>query len=220
MVDVAVTAKAADEAGRAAAGQDARKRRQILEGARRVFLASGFDAASMSDLAQEAGVSKGTLYVYFDSKEALFRALVSEEKAAQFPKIFALDLTDPVETALRRLGRAFIRFLMSPQVVTAKRIVVAMGDRMPQLAADFYEEGPRQCTGRLAEYLSAQVAAGALVIDDVYLAAAQFIDLCQSTLVVPLMFGVQQRASDERIDAVVDAAVRVFLSAYKAPAAN
>ncbi len=89
---------------------------------------------------------------------------------------------------------------------------------MPELAAEFYEQGPRQCTGRLSEYLNTQVSAGALVIGDVYLAAAQFLDLCQSTLVAPLMFGVQQQASDERMDAVVDAAVDVFLAAYAAPA--
>src|SRR5207302_6291968 len=48
---------------------DSAKRRQIVEGARRVFLAQGFDAASMGEIARSAGVSKGTLYVYFTSKE-------------------------------------------------------------------------------------------------------------------------------------------------------
>ena len=56
------------------------KRRQILEGARKVFLVEGFDGASMGEIAKVAGVSKGTLYVYFDSKESLFAALTTEEK--------------------------------------------------------------------------------------------------------------------------------------------
>ena len=47
------------------AEEDNAKRRQIVDGARSVFLARGFDAASMGDIAKEAGVSKGTLYVYF-----------------------------------------------------------------------------------------------------------------------------------------------------------
>ena len=50
------------------------KRRQIIDGARAIFLAQGFDAASMGEIAREAGVSKGTLYVYFDSKEGLAAA--------------------------------------------------------------------------------------------------------------------------------------------------
>src|SRR5438094_10423122 len=55
---------------------DSAKRRQIMQGARLVFLAQGFDGASMGEIARQAGVSKGTLYVYFDSKEALFEAIV------------------------------------------------------------------------------------------------------------------------------------------------
>src|SRR5258708_19980290 len=65
------------------ADEDSAKRRQIIEGARRVFLAQGFDAASMGEIARAAGVSKGTLYVYFENKERLFDAVVGEECRAQ-----------------------------------------------------------------------------------------------------------------------------------------
>ena len=54
--------------------EETAKRRQIVDGAREVFLARGFDAASMGDIAKAAGVSKGTLYVYFKNKEELFDA--------------------------------------------------------------------------------------------------------------------------------------------------
>jgi hypothetical protein len=57
------------------ADEDGAKRRQIIEGARRVFLAQGFDAASMGAIARAAGVSKGTLYVYFENKERLLDAI-------------------------------------------------------------------------------------------------------------------------------------------------
>src|SRR3712207_4340005 len=67
------------------------KRRQILEGARKVFLAQGFDGASMGEIAKVAGVSKGTLYVYFDSKESLFEALTTEEKQGLAEVLFQLD---------------------------------------------------------------------------------------------------------------------------------
>src|SRR5262245_55113051 len=64
-------------------GVDPVKRRQIADGASRVFLAQGFDAASMGAIAREAGVSKGTLYVYFKSKEELFEAIVEEQRRQQ-----------------------------------------------------------------------------------------------------------------------------------------
>src|SRR5438477_7157237 len=68
--------------GRPAAGQDPVKRQQILDGAKRCFLDLGFEAASMNDITAEAGVSKGTLYVYFANKEDLFGALIDRERAA------------------------------------------------------------------------------------------------------------------------------------------
>src|SRR5215470_3506409 len=62
---------------------DTAKREQILEGARRVFLGQGFDAASMGEIARAAGVSKGTLYVYFKNKEDLFESIVHEQCEVQ-----------------------------------------------------------------------------------------------------------------------------------------
>jgi hypothetical protein len=55
------------------------KRWQIVEGARSVFLAQGFDGASMKDIARAASVSTGTLYFYFTSKEQVFAAIVQSE---------------------------------------------------------------------------------------------------------------------------------------------
>ena len=81
---------------RAGAETESAKRRQILDGARRVFLADGFDGASMNDIARVAGVSKGTLYVYFDSKEALFEALIREDRKQQAERIVISRPTPPI----------------------------------------------------------------------------------------------------------------------------
>ena len=92
---------------------DNAKRRQIMEGAREVFLAQGFDAASMGEIARKAGVSKGTLYVYFDSKEQLFEVIVHEACEAQAKAVFSLDPADhDVEAVLTRLGRGLCQVPM------------------------------------------------------------------------------------------------------------
>src|ERR1700681_2622268 len=93
------------------ADDDSSKRRQIVEGARQVFMAQGFDAASMGEIARAAGVSKGTLYVYFKHKEELFEAIVGQQCRAQAEQIFNLDPQDhDVEAVLTRLGVAFVQF--------------------------------------------------------------------------------------------------------------
>src|SRR4051794_7468047 len=147
----------------AEAAEDSAKRRQIVEGARQIFLARGFDAASMSDIAKAAGVSKGTLYVYFKDKEELFGAIVLLECAGQAEGIFDLDATDPdVAGALTRLGIAYINFLCQPEKASALRTVIAIADRMPSIGKAFYETGPSTGIRRLAEYLKAQTVAGVL----------------------------------------------------------
>jgi AcrR family transcriptional regulator len=205
---------------RVAAGQDSRKRLQILDGARRLFLAQGFDAASMGDIAKSAGVSKGTLYVYFDSKEELFAELCRIERENQFSPIFALDPADhDVEVVLRKLGMAFVAFATTPQVIMAKRTVIAIGERMPELAMNFFREGPLRCRGKLAEYLDAQVAAGVLAIEDTTLAAAQFLELTHATYGFRLLFGIGKAPSPEEAAPIIDSAVRMFLAAYGPQAA-
>jgi AcrR family transcriptional regulator len=71
--------------------EETAKCRQIIDGARAVFLAQGFDAASMGEIPRQAGVSKGTLYVYFESKEELFAVIAREACRAQAETLLALD---------------------------------------------------------------------------------------------------------------------------------
>jgi len=192
------------------------KRRQILDGARAVFLAQGFDAASMGEIARVAGVSKGTLYVYFDSKERLFEEIVHGQCRSQAEQVFALDSDDhDVEAVLTRLGRGFVRFLCRPNGVSPLRTVISIADRMPEIGKTFYETGPAFGIARVARYLEDQVTAGVLAIEDCELAAAQFLDSCQSTTFKPMLFNASERPSDERIDHVVTTAVRTFLAAYR-----
>jgi AcrR family transcriptional regulator len=195
--------------------QDRAKRRQIMEGARAVFLAQGFDGASMGEIARQAGVSKGTLYVYFDSKEALFEAIVEEESASQAEQVFALDSNDhDVEAVLTRLGRAYVRFLCRPGGQSSLRTVISISERMPAIGKQFYEAGPATGIARLGRYLEDQVAAGHLAIPDVEVAAAQFLDSCQATMFKPLVFNFAPPPAEERINHVVGIAVYTFLAAY------
>lgn len=192
------------------------KRRQIIEGARAVFLTRGFDAASMGEIAREAGVSKGTLYVYFDSKESLFEAIITEECRYQAEQVFVLDPDDhDVEAVLVRVGRQFVRNLCRLDRMSSLRRVIGVADRMPELGKRFYAMGPVVGIGRIERYLDAQVKAGILAIDDCELAAGQFLDSCLTGTFKPLLFCYAGPPSDEKIEEVVKTAVRLLLAAYQ-----
>jgi TetR/AcrR family transcriptional regulator of autoinduction and epiphytic fitness len=198
------------------AGADPDKRRQILDGALAVFMARGFDAATMSDIAAAANVSKGTLYVYFEDKEHLFVALIERERESQKGAAFeALDDDPDIARALTSFGERLTCLLVSEFAMSAHRIVIGVAERMPELGREFYENGPMQGAKRLAGYLDRMVAKGLLAIDDTTLAAMQFLDLCQSTLLRPRLFNaVREPPSQAEIKRVVASAVTMFLARY------
>ena len=203
----------------AAGDEESTKRRQIVDGARAVFLAQGFDAASMNDIARAAGVSKGTLYVYFTNKEQLFEAIVEQECEAQAEGIFDLDPEDHhVEAVLTRLGLAYVRFLCRPEKAQAIRAVIAIAERMPELGRRFYESGPARGIARLAAYIAAQADAGLLVVEDCEIAAAQLMEACQAMIFKSMVFNFVRQPDPERIERVVRMAIAAFLKAYRAPA--
>ena len=194
---------------------DTDKRRQILEGARAVFLAAGFDGASMGEIARAAGVSKGTLYVYFDSKEALFEALTIAEKSGLAEVLFTLDADDPdVRAVLTQLGRTYLAEMCRPEHVSLIRMVIGACEKFPRFGRAFFEAGPAQGIARLSAYLDRQVAAGRLRSSDTELAAKHFLHLCQSGLLTRLLFNAGGPVTAAEIGYRVDEAVRVFLAGY------
>lgn len=199
-----------------APGQDPKKRRQILEGARKVFHANGFDGASMNDIARAAGVSKGTLYVYFENKERLFLDLIAEEKRADLWPIVSLDHEDhDIASVLNRFGQEFLKLLTRPYYIKAMRTVFSIVERMPEIGADYYARGPQVCMEKLASYLDAQVKAQVVEIEDCHLAAQQFMDLSQSGLLRRLLFNAAPTPSEAEIALQVSRAVTFFLKVYK-----
>ncbi|MCB1447964.1 MAG: TetR/AcrR family transcriptional regulator [Rhizobiaceae bacterium] len=205
--------------GRPAAGEDPVKREQILDGAHRVFMRMGFDASSMNDITREAGVSKGTLYVYFRNKEDLFAAIIQRQKSKIFEKLREILEEDrPLAEVLHDFGTAFTTHLLSETAIRGQRIVIGVIDRMPELASTFFQTGTNTGPVMLCNFLEKQVARGRLKpIEDPMMISRQFGDLCMAGLYRPRLFGeMREPPSAERIEKNVASAVRLFLGGYGA----
>ena len=176
----------------------------------------GFDGASMNEIARAAGVSKGTLYVYFADKSRLFEAIVEDEALEKAKIAYNLDPRRDVETTLREFGQTYIGSICRPGGGSSIRTVMAIAERMAQVGRRFYENVIALTIHRLAGYREARVAAGDLEIEDSKLAAAQFMQMCQATLFLPFVFQAEPAPSAERIARVVDSATRLFLQTYRA----
>ncbi len=125
---------------RRAAGAAAR-RQAILDAALDEFTARGFAATRMDDVAVRAGVAKGTIYLYFKDKEALFQELV---RTSLGPIVGGLKIPEGAEVSVRVLLEAFADTLVREVLETRRgdliRLVISEGGRFPQLAEFHYHE--------------------------------------------------------------------------------
>jgi AcrR family transcriptional regulator len=119
----------------------AARRQAILAAALREFSARGFAAARLDDVALAAGVAKGTIYLYFRDKEALFQDLIRSEMSpvvATLETALALDL--PVRVVAERAVELFVREILGTRRRDIVRLIISEGPRFPQLAEFYYRE--------------------------------------------------------------------------------
>lgn len=200
---------------KAAEIKQGRKYHQVLDGARDVFIADGFDGASVDTIAKRAGVSKATLYSYFADKRLLFMEVATCECRKQAAiAIDALDMENPPAQVLRHAGTHMLGFLLSEFGQGVFRICVAETDRFPGLGRRFWDSGPGQVERTLGAYFDKAIARGELRIEDKPLAAHQFAELCKAELFPRLVFGMQTDFSETERQRIVDSAVEMFIARY------
>ncbi|MBR0560316.1 TetR/AcrR family transcriptional regulator [Neokomagataea anthophila] len=161
------------------------KREQILRGAEKVFLAHGYEGASMSHIAREAGVSKGTLYNHFTSKADLFSAFIIEQSRTKLQTLTALvnDDAHDLQSTLLNVCEAAIHLLLNPEAMGLYRILVAETEKFPNLADTFWKHSFGATVNNLSQWLQRCHDTGMLAIPDVEFAAEQLIAMCQTRII-------------------------------------
>ncbi|MBR1204281.1 TetR/AcrR family transcriptional regulator [Bradyrhizobium sp. AUGA SZCCT0051] len=120
------------------AGKSAERRAAIIEAAMDEFIARGFAATRLDDVAKRAGVAKGTLYLYFKDKESMFEELIRTALVPLIGRLTALPtITGPVRDAVERFAETFMREVVATRRGDIIRLIVSEGPRFPAIA-DFY----------------------------------------------------------------------------------
>jgi AcrR family transcriptional regulator len=118
------------------------RRQAILEAALGVFVAQGFAAAKLDEVAEQAGVAKGTIYLHFKDKQDLFEQVVRSAIAPVIERLEALakmpDL--PVDMVLNGLYELFRTEVLGTSRKDVLRLVIAEGPRFPAIAAFYHRE--------------------------------------------------------------------------------
>ncbi|WIM04663.1 MAG: TetR/AcrR family transcriptional regulator [Candidatus Nitricoxidivorans perseverans] len=127
-----------------------------------LFVEKGFSATRLEDIAARAGVSKGTIYLYFDGKEALFKAAV---EAAMTPAIEAVEaLAADTEKSAAKLLREFVfswwRMVGSTDLGGLPKLLVAESNNFPEIARWFHDQMIRRAQGAMARLIELGISRG------------------------------------------------------------
>lgn len=109
---------------------------EILDAALACFAAKGFSGTRMDDIAARAGITKGTIYLYFDSKEALFKALARQSIGVQIDAVKAQIVASDAPSAdlLRLVLTGMGEFARTSDRVVLPRVLLAEAGTFPELA--------------------------------------------------------------------------------------
>lgn len=192
------------------------RRQAIMDIAREIFLGGGYASTSMSAIAARLGGSKGTLYNYFTSKEALFAAVIRDHCETNQAATF--DGLQPgrgdVASVLQGLGERYVELVLSDASITINRVVIAEAVRFPELGRTLYEAGPQRGAARLAAYLQSEMDAGRLRKGDAKAAADQLAELSLAGLYRRRLLNISPQPSAEDIRTSVARALETFLVVY------
>jgi AcrR family transcriptional regulator len=146
---------------------------QIVQAALTIFSEKGYRAATMQEVAESAGITKGTIYLYFSSKEELFletmRAQV-QEGLDLLPQI-TFEPGDDLESLTRRLAKEFLDVLMTPEVARVIPLLIAEFDHVPGLKEFHRTELLEKADLSLARLLEVGMEAGIVKRMDPLIAA-------------------------------------------------
>jgi AcrR family transcriptional regulator len=191
------------------------RRAQIVEAAAGLWLRDGFDATSVEAIARAAGLAKGTVYLYFPSKDALLDEAVRRYSLLPAFESLSRELagTSP-EDALPRIARELWRRLREQAPLV--RLILRELPQRPDTARAFLEKVVLPANRLFAGFLDAGVAAGALRPLDTFVAARALVGMLMIFLLTQELYGGRALAplSD---DAITDTVADVFLRGVLRP---
>jgi AcrR family transcriptional regulator len=162
---IAAGRKRAQTAGKRAE-QSAARREAILAAALDEFSASGFAAARLDDVARRAGVAKGTIYLHFRDKEALFQELIRSALGPFVATIEAASAADlPLRAVAERLILGFVRDVYGTNRKNIIRLVLVEGRRFPNVADFYYREVVGRAMAAVRKLVQRAVARGEISSD-------------------------------------------------------
>lgn len=206
----------------AVATRSERKHAAIVAAAAAVFLETGYDRASMDEIAARSGVSKQTVYKHFSSKELLFVAVVTEmmDQAGATVHQAPPRLRDraELEAFLLDYGVRIQTVALTPGLMQLRRLVISEVQRFPELASELYARGAGRAIGAMGALFETLREDGLLAFDDTAETASQLNWLLMGEPINRvMMLGNDAIPAAAEIKRHTGAAIATFLAAFLHP---
>jgi TetR/AcrR family transcriptional regulator, mexJK operon transcriptional repressor len=200
--------------------KDPEKRAALIRAAARLFTTRGYGETSIEQVAQEAGVSKLTVYSHFEGKEHLFSQVIEGKCEQHFGGRDLTRFADrKAEEALPEIARRFVDLLLNDEVIAMHRMMLGASNSHADLCQLFWDSGPAPALASLAELLRHYHERGELHVPDADWAADHFFALLHGKLHLRATLGIGRQAGRRQVAELLASAVGVFLRAH-APAAG
>ncbi|MGZ5007467.1 MAG: TetR/AcrR family transcriptional regulator [Methylobacter sp.] len=198
--------------GRPRKGEELLSRDRLLDTASSLFLEHGYGNLSLETIARDARVSMRTIYSQFGGKPGLFGAVIrrcSDQFVSGLSEDHVLE-SSPEETLIF-FAKQFLHRITRPDVVRMRAILIGESPRFPDLATQFYEQGPQRTLDLLAQFFARQQKTGYFAEMDPHFLADQFLSMLRSERFQKLQLGLEPTPDDAEIDVWVRQAVGLFL---------
>jgi AcrR family transcriptional regulator len=185
------------------------RKRQILDGARQVFLLNGYSGASMEEITAQTGASKGSIYHHFDSKDVLFKSLIRAEAERIARSLPSPDHNNPDPgSALRQIGIVVLEVLDNPGTAATLRLIIGALGRFPRLGEEFLHDSLGEMVERITAYLDVRMAVADVRIDDSRALAEQFARRCLSHVMERVLVPDRPRRTEAELTVRVEELLR------------
>jgi len=189
-------------------------RKALLEAATAMFLATGYDAASLEQIADGAGIARRTIYNQFASKEALFRTVIEElEPSFSLPPENDACSDDP-RGVLALVAHDAINALDKLTTVAFIRMTIAQNSALQKAVRELYGRSHARIIDGIVRYLRRLQQHDIVRVKDFNHAAHQFVGLVSEAVIWSRGLGDRHRATRPHTESTVNEAVNIFLSVY------
>lgn len=196
--------------------KDLEKRARVLQAAKAIFLKSGYHGTSMNQIAQEAGVTKLTVYNHFQDKANLFICAITETcEETLCTKQFELDASADFYQALFIVCSRALQIIYSPEALKLEHVLFELAAEQSPLALQFFDASHTRLQNQLAEFLQKAAQLAFIQTDNPTYQTELLMSLLLGVRHQKVLLGIIAVPNAHELEQIIQDAIALFLLKYR-----